>query len=316
MSNLINDKYNISDDEIRIIGYSSANKSENADNPESFGIKDKKIVKRQFKWLYVITIMGLLCSILTILLYIIISNSSLYSPENIEIYHQLNADNELVITSDSNSIYSDLNYNIFTGIQNIVVNDVELTIYTPHNSRPLLYIGEYPQDRGVSLVAQAADIRADNGEIVGACVQEGLLLSKGQGKRGFCAIIGDSIIIGMKATTPYLEMALDENGDFFRQYSLIHDGKNGERTPKGKSIRRALCYDKQNDRIIVVETKGRESYNDFKNALLDLPDYDIQEAIALVGSVDITFARKENGETYRTEIAPQENTTYLVWRQY
>ena len=76
------------------------------------------------------------------------------------------------------------------------------------------------------LVAQAADVRRDNRQIVGAYVINGEMLSRGKAKSGFCAIIGDEVMIGVAQTTPLLERATEENGFFFRQYPLVYEGSH------------------------------------------------------------------------------------------
>ena len=77
-----------------------------------------------------------------------------------------------------------------------VINKVPLTIFKPKNLTPKLHIGiEALHDSTASFVVQAADIRRDNGQIVGAYVSEGNLLSRGQSKAGFCAIINGKLIL-------------------------------------------------------------------------------------------------------------------------
>ena len=59
----------------------------------------------------------------------------------------------------------------FTEIRDTLINDIPLRIYIPHNAEMSLHIGRMnQQDTSVIYTAQAADVRADNGGIVGAFV--------------------------------------------------------------------------------------------------------------------------------------------------
>ena len=74
------------------------------------------------------------------------------------------------------------------------VNDVPLLIYTPYNAEMSLVIGMPEKtDSTVVFLAQAADIRADNHEIVGEFVLAGKQLARGTAKTGFCAVIDGNV---------------------------------------------------------------------------------------------------------------------------
>ncbi|MBQ7461245.1 MAG: hypothetical protein IJS63_03190 [Bacteroidaceae bacterium] len=193
------------------------------------------------------------------------------------------------------------------------INDIALRIYTPVGGHIEMYVGRLPlDDRSIILAAQAADYRADNGQIAGAFVYKGELLSRGHPKYGFCAIIGDVLTMGMSRETALFERAVEQEGYFFRQFSLVHDGKHGESVPKGKAIRRALCYYQES--IVIIETQGRESYHDFAQALMDLG---VQEAIALVGNEQISTYEEEDAGRFIGDIETKEGVqeTYIVWRK-
>lgn len=81
-------------------------------------------------------------------------------------------------------------------VQDTVINGAKFTILKPVDAKPALAVGkESLNDTAAILVVQAADVRRDNGKIVGAFVAKGQLLSSGQSKAGFCAIIGNNITI-------------------------------------------------------------------------------------------------------------------------
>ncbi len=166
-----------------------------------------------------------------------------------------------------------------------VVNDIPMVIYTPHNLHASLHMGELHKSAAdtVLMALQAADLRADNMQIVSAFVLRGELLARGTAKQGFCAIIGGEIMLGVDEATPYFERAIAEGGDFFRQYPLVANGKLVENRIKNKAQRRALVA--LGNRVVVAVTCSRESLHDFAQALVDIG---AATAINLVGSRMVT----------------------------
>ncbi len=200
------------------------------------------------------------------------------------------------------------------------INDVPLTLYTPVNAVPELMIGNPSEkDESIVLAVQAADIRADNREILGSYVLKGELVSRGGGKKdGFCAILGGDIQLGVAENTDLFEKAIETGGYFFRQYPLVSEGIMIDNKPKGKTLRAALC--ELNGRIVVVRSRDDESFHDFAQALADLG---VNFAINLVGSShaygffriknddgttsSLSWGKQQSGEKYK-------NVNYMVWR--
>lgn len=167
------------------------------------------------------------------------------------------------------------------------INDIPLDIYIPHNAVPELVLGVPDiHDKSIVLTTQAADIRADNGKIVGAFVLKGKPLSWGLSKKGYCGIINGNMTVGVADNSPIFEEATEKGGYFFRQYPLVDNGKLVENEPKGKSIRKALCD--RNGEIMVVMSQTPESFHDFAQALVDLK---VDNAIYLVGSSSFGYFR-------------------------
>ena len=166
-------------------------------------------------------------------------------------------------------------------MRDTMVNDIPMTIFTPHNLHARLHVGplsfEYA-DTSIVLALQAADIRADNFKIVSAFVLKGETLSKGSSKLGYCAIIDDMVSIGVDEVTALYEKTIEKNGDFFRQYPLVKKGCIVENKIKNKAVRRALA--EIDGRVTVVVTSSRESLHDFAQALVDIG---ATTAINLVG---------------------------------
>lgn len=201
----------------------------------------------------------------------------------------------------------------YTKVTSDSINDIALRIYSPVGGHVELFVGRLPlDDQSIILAAQAADYRADNGQIAGAFVYRGELLAKGHPKYGFCAIIGDKLSMGMSQETAMFERAVEQEGFFFRQFSLVHDGKRGENVPKGKAVRRALCYYQEG--IAIIESQGRESFYDFTGALIDLG---VQEAISLVGNTQVSTYEDEQGNRFLGDIEEMKGVqdTYIVWRK-
>ena len=207
----------------------------------------------------------------------------------------------------------------FTEIRDTLINDIPIQIFIPHNAEMTLHIGRMDkEDKSVIYTAQAADVRADNGGIVGAFVLKGEPKAWGLSKKGFCASINGQITIGVAENSPLFEKATEQGGYFFRQYPLVSNGKLIENEPKGKSIRRAIC-DRQGE-IFMVETGTTESFHDFAQALVDLG---VDQAIYLVGSTAYGWAVDENGTThvfgednyYTGRRKMPKNTSYIVWKR-
>jgi len=199
------------------------------------------------------------------------------------------------------------------------INDVPLRLFIPHNARASLHLGKLNKaDTTIIYTAQAADVRADNGGIVGAFVLRGEPLAWGLSKRGYCAIIDDVVTVGVADNSPLFERATETEGYFFRQYPLVDNGVLVDNAPKGKTIRRALC-DRKGE-IFMVESLSAESFHDFAQTLVDLG---CDNAIYLVGSsaygwaVDEEGLKHEFGEAnyYTGRRRAPKNITYIVWRR-
>ena len=207
----------------------------------------------------------------------------------------------------------------YTEIRDTLINDIPIKIYIPHNAEMSLHIGKInKEDTSIIYTAQAADVRSDNGGIVGAFVLKGEPKAWGLSKKGYCASINGKVTIGVAENSPLFEKATEEGGYFFRQYPLVSNGKLVENEPKGKSIRRAIC-DRQGE-IFMVETRSIESFHDFAQALVDLG---VDQAIYLVGSTAYGWAVDENGtihefgeDNYYTGYRNMlQNISYIVWKR-
>ena len=206
----------------------------------------------------------------------------------------------------------------FCEIRDTTINDIPLRIFIPHNAGMSLHVGMLDRgDTTIVYTAQAADIRADNGKILGAYVLKGEPLAWGLSKKGFCASIDGVVTVGVSDNSPLFEEATERGGYFFRQYPLVKDGVLVENGPKNKSERRAVCD--RGGEILMVECLSKESFHDFAQALVDLG---VAQAVYLIGGSAYGWAVDEQGErhefgdeSYYTGQKPfPANTNYIVWR--
>lgn len=204
----------------------------------------------------------------------------------------------------------------FIEIMDTTINDIPMRLYLPHQVTMSLHVGNIDRiDQSIVFAAQAADIRADNGGIVGAFVQEGEPKAWGLSKKGFCAIINDTVTVGVADNSPLFEEATEKGGYFFRQFPLVDKGKLVENELKGKAVRRALCD--RGGEIFTVETLSIESFHDFAQALVDLG---VDNAIYLVGAnafgwaTDADGQRHEFGDPNPKASKKWRNINYLVMR--
>lgn len=193
------------------------------------------------------------------------------------------------------------------------INDIPLDIYIPHNAVPELVLGVPDiHDKSIVMTTQAADIRADNGKIVGAFVLKGKPLSWGLSKKGYCGIIDGKLNVGVADNSPLFEEATEKGGFFFRQYPLVDNGILVENEPKGKSIRKALC--ERNGEIMVVMSVTTESFHDFAQALIDMK---VDNAIYLVGGVSFGYFRDVYDQLsiiYNKHRYGYKYENFIVWR--
>ena len=193
------------------------------------------------------------------------------------------------------------------------INDIPLDIYIPHNAVPELVLGVPDiHDNNIVLTTQAADIRADNGKIVGAFVLKGKPLSWGLSKKGYCGIIDNKVTIGVADNSPLFEEATEKGGYFFRQYPLVDNGVLVENAPKGKSIRKALCD--RDGEIMVIMSQTPESFHDFAQALVDMH---VDNAIYLVGSTSFGYFRDYYDQLeiiYNKLRYGYQYENFIVWR--
>lgn len=297
---------NIGDDEIRIISSSDAPKGS---------------IKRNstHKVLIILLAIAAACLIAAVAWYLS-TNSSTNDADELQLVRRYNS---TALSTDSigkDVAESAASPSTLTSAASGYVNIIDtiaggeaLTLLIPACSSSMLALGDSVlDDSTVVMAVQAADVRRDNGGIVGAYVLRGELLSKGQAKSGFCAIIDGKMTIGVADATPLLEQSLESEGYFFRQYPLVVGGQIVENKPRGKALRKALV--ELNGTPAVVLSRRKLTFHEFSESLVDLG---VSNAIYLVGSSSFGFAVDDEGSRYefgRRPATDLPNVNYLVWR--
>ncbi len=284
----------------------------NQENDVYFLGSGKRKIKKQLfdsKSIWLITGLCILSCIVTLCVIFLTQKKkpeSYFDPENSQVEVKQTPTNE-------NSFPQNTTEKGFIETLEETVNDVPMFIYVPHNLEMSLAIGvQNKADSSIVFIAQAADIRADNLDIVGDFVLNGKQLSRGTAKTGFCAIIDGNITIGVGEGKPILKKAIESKGGFFRQYPLVSNGEVVENNPKNKAIRRALAV--RLGKIVMVESRSMESFHDFSQALVDIG---VSDAIYLVGSTAYGWYYGQDHVRHEFGIEQSSlpgNTSYIIWR--
>ena len=194
--------YDIKDSDIRILGQeNNAAEPKIMKGAQTAGHKEKK---SHFTWA------GVLLSVLIIALIIALKTCRNSAPEK-SVY------SDVVPTCESQESQTTFGYNlstesnVFIVVSQETIDDIPLRLLKPTGGHMELMVGALDStDTSIVMAACAADYRADNGEIAGAFVYKGELLSRGHPKLGFCAIIGREVTMGMSPETPLFERAVEQ----------------------------------------------------------------------------------------------------------
>jgi len=309
--------FDISDDEIQVIGGTEVSETRQPDQgqaPRRPRLDKEPESPRKKRWIWLAV---LILSVAAILALIFLNRRKKVEPDVPGIFEK--PDTVIVETPAAMPVeklgdYSDTTASGFVEVLSKTINDVPLTILIPHNATAELCIGvpDY-RDKDIIMAYHAADIRRDNKKIVGAFVLKGEPLAWGLSKRGYCAILGDSLTVGVADNSPLFEQATEEGGYFFRQYALVENGKLVENEPKNKSYRKALC-ERAGEHFVVL-SQTQESFHDFSQALVDLG---CSNAIYLVGGDAYGFYKDSEGNC--TEVHDLRRQKYrfenfILWRK-
>lgn len=209
--------------------------------------------------------------------------------------------------------------NSWVEISDTIINDISLHRFIPVNARPKLVVGLIKQiPKEYILGAMAADfgLYDEKYQVVGGFVHHGEMLSHSKSKYGFCALLKDTIVIGNALSTSFFEQAIEEKGDFFRQYALVKDSEVVHNPPThNDALRRSLCR-LSDGRVCIIDTDMSVSLDSFSTALRQ---YGIIEAVALMGSgAAVRWAVDKAGRRYiagADEYEFPNVVNYIVWEK-
>lgn len=289
----------ISDDEIRIIG-------------------DRKSTKtHRSRWVIILYLLLILISLIALIIYLVNSNQTTIDSERQLLFKQ---SSEQLSEASCQVYYNELGNKTpgFCELRDTTINGIDLQIFIPHNARATLHKGKFDKaDSTIVYISMAAEVRADNGTILGAYVLRGEPLAWGLSKKGYCAIIDDVVTVGVADNSPLFERATETEGYFFRQYPLVDNGVLATEKTNAYNYLRALCQ--MDDKTFMVHSRTKVSFPDFAQALIDLG---CDNAIYIVGyqaygwAVDTAGTTHEFGtEGYFDDKVPTaDNFNYIVWR--
>ena len=289
-----NNNHNIQDDEFRVLGTGS---------PVPMGNPDEERRRRRLAGWIALALVALLG--LAMILFWPKSDDS----DDVEGVFESRSETEALPLLDTLTTESPCVLKLDT-----LVSGHLLKLFIPHRAAARLVVGDLDEkDRQAVMNFQAADIRADNHEILGEFVLAGEQLATGVSKKGFCAIIDGQVSVGVGESTPLLDEAIAKGGYFFRQYALVDGGEPVMNKPKNSTVRKALCD--WNGQVFVAVSADRLTLDEFAQVLAD---FGVSNAIYLIGSdfaygwsVDPDGNREEFGfEDRRPEYRKQ---SYIIW---
>ena len=163
------------------------------------------------------------------------------------------------------------------------------------------------KDKSVYFYALSADVRADNQQVLDACVIDGEQVSQGNNRSGYMAALDGRTVIGVAKNDSVLDFIRDAGGHFFRQFALVSAGVQGDIRLKGKVERRALGV--RQGQLYYIESLNKESLYDFAEALVD---YGYTDAIYMTGGKQYSFYRDKRGRLHdigeKSQDAPADST--------
>lgn len=186
-------------------------------------------------------------------------------------------------------------HNCLIDITADTINDVPLTIFRLTGAYAQLTIGlPDTTDQQIVLALPAADVRKDKLNILGDFIINGKRLGSGKRKEGCVLINQGALWLGLDQTDESCDYCNLHQASMFRQYPLVINGQVYSNKLKGKSLRRAIAKQKNNEDIYIVTSNQRESLHDFSEALAD---HGFSNAIYLPGGDAFGFYHK-NGQIH------------------
>lgn len=281
---------------------------------EVLGSKPKPDNSGKKRTLLLVGILFLIAAIVVVLIMLLMQNQN--PPENNA--GTSNArENEIGSTSDKDTV-SDEPFCVSYVFDN-TSKDTLLRLFEPGGATVelLMYADYDTNDQSIIFASQAANIRAEDRDIIGDFVYKGEVKAEGYVDSttiGFCAIFGGKVVLGKSYPTNYLDSAIDGKGYFYRHYIYVTNEGPESFSNNAKSYRRAICI-RDNKKVAVVESYDRMTMSDFADALYD---HSISLAVGLMGSKNLDeWYRVDSGRVvlYTNSYPPNPNRNYLIFRK-
>ncbi len=162
-------------------------------------------------------------------------------------------------------------------------------------------------DKEVFLYSRCADHTAD-GKYLGTLVVNGKEYSDDVSRLGYCAMVGNRMVIGISRFEDVKDYVMENEGSLFRQFILVSDGVISPRFYlHGKVERRGLG--RIGDKLYYIEAPYPETMWDFADAIRE---YGFIDAIYITGGDDYSFYRTSNGK--RHDIGDISKYPHKKWK--
>lgn len=303
---------NIDDDEIRIIKSINETESEDKSNMVYSKSSEKKL------WLKVV-IASFIIMLFALNIYLFFFAKSSSDVSATDVLNSKIQNKGIVSTGTVTPVDENVNRQYsyaYTQEERDTVAGIPLLITIPLNSKPTLALGkDVLNDKDVVCMAQAASVslgKDGSTKIVGAFVMKGEPISWGKSKAGYCAIINDSIFIGSSDNTSLFEKATENEGYFFRQFSIIENGEVSRFKNRDLCIRRALCL--HNGMIKIITSENKVMINDFSEAIAQ---YGVNEALLLDGDQALQRYTDKDGKIHnigKVLFSDMSQVSFIVWK--
>lgn len=145
-------------------------------------------------------------------------------------------------------------------------------------------------DTDVYFYSRCADY-GRNGSYLGSMVVDGEEYSNDNSRLGYCAMVGNSMVIGIARNEAVRDFTKEQGGSFFRQFILVSDGEIPRKFHLHKKVeRRALA--RMDNQIYYIESRNAETMYDFADAIRK---YGFIDAIYITGGNIQSFYRTADG---------------------
>lgn len=191
------------------------------------------------------------------------------------------------------------------------INGCQFRMYELKNLRAELCMDEpSASDRSVYFYAESADYRADNHQVLDACVIGGQDISTGDNRSGYFAALGNQMVIGVAQDDSLLNYIREQGGHFFRQFALVSDCEVGDVRLRGVTQRRALA--RRGDILYYIEGLDEQTIEEFATAISDYQfntaPYGFTDAIYMKGGTPYSYYRDSRGRLHA--IGQNKGTEY------